>query len=99
MKARAVRPVASAAVKADVAEQFKAKKIVTERTADGRSCRSDTDQTCRSRKVDENANSYDDHCEARDGAGCHRESNGDQGDEGEVCVECGRDCSEAWDSA
>ena len=51
MKARPVRPVravASAAVKADVAEQFKAKKTVTERTADGRSCRNDTDQTRRS---------------------------------------------------
>ena len=43
--------------------------------------------------------SYDDHCEARDGAGCHRESNGDQGDGGEFCVECGRDCPEAWVSA
>ena len=37
MKALPVRPVravASAAVKADVAEQFKAKKTVTERTAE-----------------------------------------------------------------
>ena len=54
MKARPVLParaVASAAVKADVAEQS-----VTERTAEDAVVEGDADQTCRSRKVDENAN-------------------------------------------
>ena len=45
--------------------------------------------------------SYDDHCEGRevglvrDGASCHREGRGDQGDGGEICVECGRERTEA----
>ena len=60
MKARPVLPVravASAAVKADVAEQFKAEKTaVTERTAEDAVVEGVADQTCRSRKVDENAN-------------------------------------------
>ena len=59
MKARPVRPVravAAAAVKADVAEQFKAEKTVTERTAEDAVVEGVVDQTCRSRKVDENAN-------------------------------------------
>ena len=43
-------------MKADVAEQFKTKKTVTERTADARSCRSVADQPCHSRKVDGNEN-------------------------------------------
>ena len=38
--------------------------------------------------------SHDDHCGVRDGAVGHREGNGVQGDGGEVCVECGRDCPE-----
>ena len=37
--------------------------------------------------------------ESETAQGCHRESNGDQGNGGEVCVECGRDCPDAWDSA
>ena len=53
---RPVRAVASAAVKADVAEQFKAKKTVTERTAEDAVVQGVADQTFRSRKVDENAN-------------------------------------------
>ena len=35
----------------------------------------------------------------RDGANCHREGRGDQGDGGEICVECGRERTEARDSA
>ena len=50
------RVVAAAAVKADVAEQCKAEKTVTERTAEDAVVEGVADQTCRSRKVDENAN-------------------------------------------
>ena len=32
-------------------------------------------------------------------ASCHREGRGDQGDGGEICVECGRERTEARDSA
>ena len=53
---RPVRAVASAAMKADVAEQFKAEKTVTERTAEDAVVEGVADQTCRSPKVDENAN-------------------------------------------
>ena len=35
----------------------------------------------------------------RDGASCHREGTGDQGDGGEICVECVRERTEARDSA
>ena len=43
--------MAAAAVKADVAEQFKAEKTVEDAVVEGVA-----DQTCRNQKVDENAN-------------------------------------------
>ena len=90
-------------MKADVAEQLKAEKSVTERTAeyavveasqrdreDRRvcSCRSIADQTRRSRKVVEDADTSVTTItvESETVPGCHREGNSDQG----VCFECGR---------
>ena len=67
---------------------------VTERTAENAVVEASQIKTCRSRKVVENANTSVTTITVKTETAwaVTEEGTGDQGDGGEVCIECGREC-------